>query len=291
MDVGTIVGWTQLALWAVAVFVFIIRVQRGEAKMPVFLKNNLVIGIVIALGICGSLASLYLHYVHPRVVEKVVEKLVPAPCPKQEEPAATPIPNERQSRQGSTIKAPPTAASHKSAAPSPAINQNNSSGINVQQATAGEYSPIVNSPITIGATPKHIAPRDIVQLTDYLSKARAIAALSGLQIVVSADQLSGKEPFPDEFDKMFRDALWPMKLKGVGNVIVIFAPGNKFQGAQIITKGEPIAGDEHVRVAPPDPLYYIGAVLDALKIPTQLDRKQDNEEGVIEIKFEGGFPD
>jgi hypothetical protein len=76
MDVGTIVSWIQLAIWAIAVVAVVIRVQRGEAEVPSFLKNNPVIGIVIALGICGSLASLYLHYTHPRIVEVVVEKPV-----------------------------------------------------------------------------------------------------------------------------------------------------------------------------------------------------------------------
>jgi len=57
--------------------------------MPAFLKNNLFIGVVIALGICGSIASVYLHYAHPKIVEKIVEKpvdrivekIVPAECP------------------------------------------------------------------------------------------------------------------------------------------------------------------------------------------------------------------
>src|SRR5271166_230387 len=89
MDIGTIVNWIQVAIWVVAVGAFIVKVQRGEANMPAFLKNNLFIGVVIALGICGSIASVYLHYAHPKIVEKIVEKpvdrivekIVPAECP------------------------------------------------------------------------------------------------------------------------------------------------------------------------------------------------------------------
>ena len=91
MDVGTVVSWIQVAIWIVAIIIFIVRVVRGEARLPALLNNNLLLGIVIALGICGSVASLYLHYHYPRIV--VVEKQIPAsPCPAQQPQSETLIP-------------------------------------------------------------------------------------------------------------------------------------------------------------------------------------------------------
>ncbi len=59
MDIGTVVSWIQVAIWAVAVAIFVVRVQRGGARMPALLRNNLLIGMVIALG-CVVLSHLYI---------------------------------------------------------------------------------------------------------------------------------------------------------------------------------------------------------------------------------------
>jgi len=107
MDIGTLASWIQVGIWIVAVIAFVVRVQRGEARMPALLKNNLLIGIVIALGICGSIASVYLHYTHPKIVEKIVEKPVPVPCPEQKAPEVTPIPRSKPMKKADHIEANP----------------------------------------------------------------------------------------------------------------------------------------------------------------------------------------
>ncbi len=48
----------------------------------------------------------------------------------------------------------------------------NSGGINVQQATTGDSSPIINSPITVGDVPKRISAKDLVTITQYLEDAK-----------------------------------------------------------------------------------------------------------------------
>jgi len=39
------------------------------------------------------------------------------------------------------------------------------------------------------------------------------------------------------------------------------------------------------------PLYYLTAIIDALRLPRQLDRDRNAEAGVITLKFLGGVPD
>jgi hypothetical protein len=52
------------------------------------------------------------------------------------------------------------------------ISQSNSGGINVQQGTTGNNSPIINSPITVGDVPKSISPQDMSALTSYFLNAK-----------------------------------------------------------------------------------------------------------------------
>jgi len=173
----------------------------------------------------------------------------------------------------------------------PSVSQNNSGGINVQQATAGRNSPIINSPVTIGNVPKHVAQEDIEKLVEYLSKAKSHAA--GIALRISADQYSRTSPFVDDFFNLFKNAQWPMKDAGVDEVVAFSPPTTKkFQGAVVAIKGEPVKYDgEQIVITEPDPLFYIGEVLKALKVPFTLKRDQSYEQGIISIQFEGGFPD
>ncbi|HEV8046713.1 MAG TPA: hypothetical protein VGP35_03235 [Terriglobales bacterium] len=82
MDVGTIVAWVQLVLWAFAVVAAAIKIakdwKRGGFAQVVPQKG---VYILLLIGLAVSGISLYFNQ-HPRVVqvEKIVEKLVPQVC-------------------------------------------------------------------------------------------------------------------------------------------------------------------------------------------------------------------
>jgi hypothetical protein len=84
MDVGTIVAWIQLVLWALAVIAAAIKVAKDWKKggfVQVVPQKGVYILLLIGLAVSG--ASLYFNQC-PRVVqvEKIVEKLVPQACPQ-----------------------------------------------------------------------------------------------------------------------------------------------------------------------------------------------------------------
>jgi len=206
-----------------------------------------------------------------------------APVPSQPDvaPQIKPIPAAKPAKRPSLVESNPINV--------PTIGQSNSGGVNVQQATTGKNSPIVNSPVTIGSVPKHIAPQDELTLTDYLLKTKASAAR--LHIVIAADQYSRPSPFVDEFYGLFKNGQWPMRDGGVTEFMGFSAPApKKFQGAVVVIKGEPIKPGETVNIAAPDPVFYIGTVLNTLKITRSLTRDPNAEQGLIIIQFEGGFP-
>jgi hypothetical protein len=164
--------------------------------------------------------------------------------------------------------------------------QSNSGGINVQQGTTGENSPIINSPITVGNLPKKISPADMQNTVRYFMSARAKA-----KVEIIADQYSGAVPLPDDFYQAMNEGRWEMKESGVHRVMAFYQPGEIFQGAVITIYGEPLGPGEGITVRDSDPIFYIGNVLQALRIPRSLTRSKTQPEGLITINFMGGFPD
>jgi hypothetical protein len=167
----------------------------------------------------------------------------------------------------------------------PLQSQSNSGGINVMQGTGGANSPIINSPITIGDVPKRISADEMTMITQALRGAPIKAT-----IAVSADQYSGAVPFVDDIYKAFSDAKWTMKEAGVNRYMGFSAPGQRFQGAVITVKGQPLAPGETVNVSTGEPLTYIAGILDHFHVARTLERKPDVENGLITINFMGGFP-
>ncbi len=224
-------------------------------------------------------------------MEKIVEKTVQAPCPEQKAPEVTPIPGAKPLKGSGHIEANPTGLP-KAAQPQAGIQQSNSGGLSILQGTTGANSPIVNSPITVGNVPKHISPEDFKTLEDYLSKAE-LRLTPGIGLQITADQYTRSSPFVDDFYTLFHDSHWPMKDAGVGEVMGFSSPTvKKFKGAVVTIKGEPFEHDgEQTTVHEPEPLYYIGTVLKALKVPTTLKHDQNMETGLIVLQFEGGLPD
>jgi hypothetical protein len=165
------------------------------------------------------------------------------------------------------------------------INQSNSGGISVQQATTGSNSPIINSPITIGDLPKTIQPQDMEVLKTFFRSAQNKA-----RIQISADQFSGAQQLPDDFYDALKGGGWTMVDGGVNHLMGFAPPGRRFQGAVILVRGEPLAPNESTQIDPSDPLSYIGRALAALGIARSLNRDPKLEAGLIIIRFEGGFP-
>jgi hypothetical protein len=163
--------------------------------------------------------------------------------------------------------------------------QSNSGGINVQQGTTGLNSPIINSPITIGDTPKAITPVDMANVVHFLQQAK-----SAVTIGVTADQYSGAAPFPDDFYDAFRSAGWTMRDAGVNRVMAFGPPGKPFQGVIITEKGEPLKEGEGASFLPTAPESFIATLLDAYKVPRSLRRIPNQPDNQITVEFQGGFP-
>jgi hypothetical protein len=169
--------------------------------------------------------------------------------------------------------------------PSSAFIQGNSGGINVQQGTTGENSPIINSPITVGNVPKKISPTDMQRIVQYFLNAKAKS-----KVEIEADQYSGAAPLPDEFYQAMKDGGWDMKEPGVQRTMALYGPGKLFQGAVVTVNGEPLGPGERIYVNDSNPVFYIGNVLQALNIPRSLTRSKTQPEDLIVINFIGGFP-
>jgi hypothetical protein len=258
----------------------------GRPKMPLegipyFRARQAWIAIVIAIISLAVSSGAFYYFFHPRTVEKIVEKpvekivekMVPQECPKT-------IALQKSHSRGSPSESSTTPT------PTTDIRQSNSGGINVQQATAGENSPIINSPITVGDVPKRISPADLTQITQYLSEAKPKS-----RIRVAVAQNSNAIPFANDIYKAFKDAGWAMDGDGVAEVLVFFPPGKKFQGVDITYKGPPIAPLEPVQVHAGEPLFPIGIVLKALKVPMGLKGDPDQKDAdLITLQFEG-LPD
>jgi hypothetical protein len=165
------------------------------------------------------------------------------------------------------------------------LNQSNFGGTNVQQGTTGNNSPIINSPITVGDVPKAIQPQDMDALKTFF-----LSAATKAKVQISADQISGTVPFPDDFYDALKGGGWSMVDAGVSHPVMLAGPGRRFQGAVLITKGDPLAPNETVRFAVSDPIVYIFRALDAFMVPRSLQRNPTQEDGLIIISFQGGFP-
>jgi len=245
-----------------------------KMTLPRKFKLAIMLALVgISLGLSGY--SFYRSR-HPKIIDRIVEKPVERIVEKPVSQNCPPVPSTEH-RAGKT---PPTAS----------IQQSNSGGLNIQQATTGERSPIVNSPITVGQIPKTISAQDKVSLSELFT--RGLGTTAGKTITISADQYSAPSPFISDFYDLISGAHWPMREAQVNQIIGFGQLGPKrFQGAVLILHGEPLKEGEQVKVDSSDPLYYIGTALQSLNVPMIVIRKTDFQENAIGIQFEGGFPD
>lgn len=82
-----------------------------------------------------------------------------------------------------------------------------------------------------------------------------------------------------------------MKQGGVSRGMMFYEPGKMYQGAVAIVHADPSESGHGVTVDQSNPLFFIGVVLRALKIPYSLQRSETQPEGLITVQFVGGFPD
>jgi hypothetical protein len=164
------------------------------------------------------------------------------------------------------------------------ISQTNSGGLTVQQATTGSNSPIINSPITVGDIPKSLSSGDKLNLIALFNSARIKATVE-----IMADQLSGVAPFPDDFYDALKVGGWTMAEPGVNHYLAAYAPGRLFQGAEITSKGDPVEPGGMIQLVNSDPLYYIAKALQSHRVDMSFSRSQNQKDGLINIRFLGGF--
>ena len=163
-----------------------------------------------------------------------------------------------------------------------AVEQHNTGGINVQQATTGQNSAIVNSPIVIGDVPRRISPEDANVLKTFLAGAKTKARLK-----ISADANTNLRQFSDDFYAVFKESGWRMEDPGVDTFLGFGPPGKRFAGVVVVVKGQPLQQGEEVTLGSDNALFYVAKVVDALKIPHILRREPNQPEDLISISFEG----
>jgi hypothetical protein len=254
--------------------------------IPTFRTRQAWIALAIAVISLAVSGGAFYYFFRPRITEKIVDKTLP--CPVQKSPEVTPIPGAKPLKGSDHIGTNPVTlpkAKVSSLPPTNGLQQSNSGGINIQQGTTGENSPIINSPITVGEVPKRISPADLATITQYLANAK-----STTRIRIMVAQNSNAELFADDVYKAFKDAGWKMADEGVSDVMAFSAPGKKFKGVQISCRGTPLGDNERTDVHGGEPLYYIAQVLDGLKLPRILIRNQNNEADLISLLFTG-MPD
>jgi hypothetical protein len=164
------------------------------------------------------------------------------------------------------------------------LTQNNSGGINVQQGTTGNDSPIINSPITVGEVPLKIDPSDAKNLVAFFSQSPTKPLVS-----IGSDQYTNPSDFPSDFYHVLHDAGWVMKDAGVQQSMGFAAPGAIFRGVVVTIHGEPFKQGDIPPVSPYDPLWYLDKAFVQLKIAHMLKREPSVPEGSIYLTFEGGL--
>jgi hypothetical protein len=117
MDIGSIVAWIQLALWLVTLIGITIaytrKLRSGETNLPSILGSPRPLWAILVVGLLLSFGSLYFNY-RPRVirvekivekpVDRVVEKVIPAECPKPQPFADTPTRPIHHGKQATATK-------------------------------------------------------------------------------------------------------------------------------------------------------------------------------------------
>jgi hypothetical protein len=280
LDIGTFVSWIQVGLWTVAVIAFIVKVQRGEARMPRILNNNLLIGVVIALGTCGSIASVYLHYAHPRIVEKIVEKAVTAPCPEQKSPDVTPIPGAKPSKKNGHVEADPLIlpkVGDSSQSPQTVVNAPGGIPIVGNQGTVN--NPTVNN-FGVSKQWLHISEGQREQLVPFLAKA---PGKGELLIVASADSDTYK--FTEQLREILRSAQWDVS-SDIGTSV---RSGPPLIGVAVAFHGDPAPG-ARITMTPDTPQGVIVIALQSLGISITGERRPNIPEGTVRITI-GAPPD
>jgi hypothetical protein len=171
--------------------------------------------------------------------------------------------------------------------PPGSIIQGNSGGVNIQQGTTGNNSPIINSPITIGDVPQKLSASDYESVRSRLS-----TCPSKPLVYVVADQVSGKDEIPKQFYDLLKNSGWIMEEVGVNKYGAIYGPGHDFAGAIITVKGDPLKQGEQSSFEESDPAACIGRALGAIRefsVPVTLTLNAGRAEGTIKIDFTGGF--
>lgn len=167
----------------------------------------------------------------------------------------------------------------------PLQSQVNSGGVNIQQVTTGNGSPIINSPITVGKVPTQLSEQHLAALTTFF-----LSAPNKAEIIVRADQMSDIEPLPKQFYESLRDGGWKMVDQGVSPMTSFLDHGSRFQGAAITISDVTPKTDDRFVYSTSSPIARITSALDALKIPYYLQSSKNQRESLIEVWFLGGFP-
>jgi len=180
------------------------------------LKFNKGMLMVSLVAVCYSSAALWITP-HDKLPEPNTEAAKPPASSLQPETPTPPSIHQEQKKP--VVPHPPAAESSKSEVTldknhPPAersVSQNNSGGVNVQQTTTGDNSPIINSPITVGTVAMRIPEAKKLEIISVLAQH---PARIGVTLVQGGDS---------EFARDWRDVLiaagWETGGGGIGSFI------------------------------------------------------------------------
>jgi len=266
MDISTFVAWVQLALWAAALFAAAIRSIKKwrEGNMQALSKA---VYWLLLFGMAISAVSLYFNY-RPRTVtvekivekpvDRIVERLVPTPCPKVQ-------------TQGPARKAPVKKANNGGdLSASPQVQQPPQTqfceGGNCAQST-GQTGGVTAGQINIGSPARHLSESDVQQLksrlTPFHSKLTINAMAGTSDAVPLADELKiaihdAGVSVDDEVHLVMPSGpskpLYGVQLDFHGDALPLNAPVWYLSGSQLgILAGALEAAHMHVASVHPNP--------------------------------------
>ena len=149
--------------------------------------------------------------------------------------------------------------------------QNNSGGVNIQQGTTGNNSPITNSPINVGDVTKRISKEQIRNVGVLLSH-----CANKPKVDILGDQYSARGPFLDQLHALFTDAGFVMLEPRPNMRMIIGASAKELAQVSITEYGEPVAPGSVVQINSSDPAFCVLGALKALGLEPTVSRSKNN---------------
>jgi hypothetical protein len=142
----------------------------------------------------------------------------------------------------------------------------------------GQQGGITAGQINIGDVAKRLSPENIGKIAAFLQSAQVKSSIS----ISAAQNTSG---FADDLYEAFHEGGWALRESEVNLLISPVTPDDRrFGKVELCTKGQPVKEGEQVSFSPGEPMWYVGKVMAALRLPTTIIRSEDHDD-TIELRI------